>query len=575
MKTTAWYISLFATFIFCAFESKAQNAYVDSFKRLMLAQKADTNKVKLLNRLSMFNVGYNADSSLFYAKQALTLAEKLNYENGIFNAEIWSSISLSTLGNYPLAIDFGFKALKISNSNRPFLPKIKANSVLAYCYFFLGDYKTSLYYDREIVKIARKYAPDSLAFISADISRNFEAMNQPDSALYYAKVSYRGLKAWHYLDANTHIFATLGNAYLSKGNSDSALYYYKAGISAAIRGYMETDLIDMYYGIARVYNNQNHPDSAIRYTKKILADKLAKAYPIGVLNAANLLSNIYQLQKEPDSSLKYLRKSIALKDSLFTREKTIAVQNINYKELEAQKGIEAAKVELRNQFIFYFSLAGLIGLLVIAGILLRNKRLRELQNMRNRIADDLHDDIGSTLSSITIMSELAKAKSPEASSLLASIEERTSTIQESMSDIVWAVNPKNDRFENVLQRMNEFAAEILDAKNIELEFTSAASLSNLKIPMGQRKNFYLFFKEVINNAAKYSDAKKVTVYIDQKDHRVEMNIQDDGKGFDTANLSAGNGMHTLRRRAAELYADFKIKSLLQEGTSVRLLFKIT
>lgn len=575
MKTTAWYISLFATFIFCAFESKAQNAYVDSFKRLMLAQKADTNKVKLLNRLSMFNVGYNADSSLFYAKQALTLAEKLNYENGIFNAEIWSSISLSTLGNYPLAIDFGFKALKISNSNRPFLPKIKANSVLAYCYFFLGDYKTSLYYDREIVKIARKYAPDSLAFISADISRNFEAMNQPDSALYYAKVSYRGLKAWHYLDANTHIFVTLGNAYLSKGNSDSALYYYKAGISAAIRGYMETDLIDMYYGIARVYNNQNHPDSAIRYTKKILADKLAKAYPIGVLNAANLLSNIYQLQKEPDSSLKYLRKSIALKDSLFTREKTIAVQNINYKELEAQKGIEAAKVELRNQFIFYFSLAGLIGLLVIAGILLRNKRLRELQNMRNRIADDLHDDIGSTLSSITIMSELAKAKSPEASSLLASIEERTSTIQESMSDIVWAVNPKNDRFENVLQRMNEFAAEILDAKNIELEFTSAASLSNLKIPMGQRKNFYLFFKEVINNAAKYSDAKKVTVYIDQKDHRVEMNIQDDGKGFDTANLSAGNGMHTLRRRAAELYADFKIKSLLQEGTSVRLLFKIT
>ncbi|MDB5024224.1 MAG: hypothetical protein JWP78_1979 [Mucilaginibacter sp.] len=541
----------------------------------MLAQKADTNKVKLLNRLSMFNVGYNADSSLFYAKQALTLAEKLNYENGIFNAEIWSSISLSTLGNYPLAIDFGFKALKISNSNRPFLPKIKANSVLAYCYFFLGDYKTSLYYDREIVKIARKYAPDSLAFISADISRNFEAMNQPDSALYYAKVSYRGLKAWHYLDANTHIFVTLGNAYLSKGNSDSALYYYKAGISAAIRGYMETDLIDMYYGIARVYNNQNHPDSAIRYTKKILADKLAKAYPIGVLNAANLLSNIYQLQKEPDSSLKYLRKSIALKDSLFNREKIIAVQNINYKELEAQKGIEAAKVELRNQFIFYFSLAGLIGLLVIAGILLRNKRLRELQNMRNRIADDLHDDIGSTLSSITIMSELAKAKSPEASSLLASIEERTSTIQESMSDIVWAVNPKNDRFENVLQRMNEFAAEILDAKNIELEFTSAASLSNLKIPMGQRKNFYLFFKEVINNAAKYSDAKKVTVYIDQKDHRVEMNIQDDGKGFDTANLSAGNGMHTLRRRAAELYADFKIKSLLQEGTSVRLLFKIT
>ena len=90
--------------------------------------------------------------------------------------------------------------------------------------------------------------------------------------------------------------------------------------------------------------------------------------------------------------------------------------------------------------------------------------------MRNSIADDLHDDIGSTLSSISIMSELAKAKSPEALSLLASIGESTITIQENMSDIVWAIKSENDRFENVLQRMNQFASEILDAKNIELGF---------------------------------------------------------------------------------------------------------
>lgn len=195
--------------------------------------------------------------------------------------------------------------------------------------------------------------------------------------------------------------------------------------------------------------------------------------------------------------------------------------------------------------------------------------------MRNSIADDLHDDIGSTLSSISIMSELAKTKSPEASSLLTSIEESTSTIQENMSDIVWAVNPKNDRFENVLQRMNQFASEILDAKNIELDFTSDASLSALKITMGQRKNLYLFFKEAINNAAKYSEAKKVSVSISQRDRQVEMNIIDDGKGFDTAKIFGGNGMSTLKKRGAELCADFKIQSLLKEGTVVKLKFKIT
>ena len=158
------------------------------------------------------------------------------------------------------------------------------------------------------------------------------------------------------------------------------------------------------------------------------------------------------------------------------------------------------------------------------------------------------------------MSELAKAKSPEASPLLTSIGESTTTIQENMSDIVWTIKSGNDRFENVLQRMNQFASEILDAKNIELDFKTDASLSCFKLTMEQRKNFYLFFKEAINNAAKYADAKKVSVCIAQKDHYVEMNISDDGKGFDTSKIFSGNGMNTLKKRAAELNGDFKIIS---------------
>ena len=91
-----------------------------------------------------------------------------------------------------------------------------------------------------------------------------------------------------------------------------------------------------------------------------------------------------------------------------------AIQNLTYKEQEKQQAIEADKLKLQNQYKMYFLLAGFITLLVIAGIVIKNKRQKQLQNMWNSIADDLHDGIGSALSSISIMNELAKEKSPEA-----------------------------------------------------------------------------------------------------------------------------------------------------------------
>jgi signal transduction histidine kinase len=112
-------------------------------------------------------------------------------------------------------------------------------------------------------------------------------------------------------------------------------------------------------------------------------------------------------------------------------------------------------------------------------------------------------------------------------------------------------------------------------KNIELDFKTDTSLASSKLTMEQRKNFYLFFKEAINNAAKYADAKKISVCIVQKARYVEMNIRVDGKGFDTNKIFSGNGMKTLKKRATELNGDFKTISNINVGTSLQLKFKIT
>ena len=408
-------------------------------------------------------------------------------------------------------------------------------------------------------------------------------LHQYDSALFYAKKGY-ALQSWNALlnkpntdgyYAKSIVYRYLGEAFAAKANFDSALHYFHSSISYSEKSRLDINKIDVYNGIAVVYRTISRLDSAIWYAKKVVDENSPKKYPASYLKSANTLADVYQLQHIPDSTLKYLRIAYSINDSLFNRDKTIAIQNIFFNEKEKEKELAAATSRVKDQYTAYFVLALFVILLVTAVIVIRNKRIRQLQLIRNSIADDLHDDIGSTLSSISIMSELARKKSPQALPLLASIEESTWAIQENMSDIVWTIKPENDRFENILQRMQLFAMEILQAKNIELEFDSHPSLMVSRLTMKQRKNFYLFFKEVINNAAKYSGANKVTVSFLKKDRQVAMTVKDDGKGFDSSKVFTGNGMGSLKKRAQELNAYFNIASQINKGTTVELTFKIT
>ncbi|MEJ7766901.1 MAG: two-component regulator propeller domain-containing protein [Chitinophagaceae bacterium] len=219
--------------------------------------------------------------------------------------------------------------------------------------------------------------------------------------------------------------------------------------------------------------------------------------------------------------------------------------------------------------------AAIITVLLYSIYYIRISRLKELQQVRNKIAHDLHDDVGSTLSSISIMSEVAKQKAPESSVLLEKIGSDAQQIQESMSDIVWAINPKNDRFENVLQRMKIFSAEILEASNIELVFSADEALHNLKLTMNQRKDLYFIFKEAVTNMVKYSTCKKAVVKISLSNRTFEILVQDDGNGFDTTNQTmGGNGLHNMQKRAKDLKGVLAIVSEKGRGTTVHLQFKI-
>jgi len=409
-------------------------------------------------------------------------------------------------------------------------------------------------------------------FMWIQMSRIFEATGEADSALFYSRKALSKIASVQTPNTLSYLSPIIGNAYAMNNLYDSALLHYRRGIGLSKQLDTETDLVDNYNGMAKVLATVGAIDSALYYLQQVVTRKIAKSYPTGLLKSALLLADLYASRHESDSTLKYLRLGMALKDTLYNRKKTIATQTLIYKDQENLREMAALKIKWRNQVIAYVSIALFILFVFTAIILQRNHRRKQLQKIRNSIADDLHDEMGSTLSSISIMSELAKGKSPECLPILNSISESASAIQENMSDIVWAVKADNDSIDNVLVRMKQFGSEMLAAKMIALEFNNEPVDSAVQLSMLQRKNFFLFYKEVINNVVKHSRATLVSVNV-VHGRWIEMLINDNGIGFDTRQGHAGNGMHSLTRRAGELRGDFSIRSEIGVGTSISIRFK--
>ncbi|MCM4172617.1 hypothetical protein DHD32_14085 [Arenibacter sp. TNZ] len=206
--------------------------------------------------------------------------------------------------------------------------------------------------------------------------------------------------------------------------------------------------------------------------------------------------------------------------------------------------------------------------------LLRVSRILAVENLRNKVARDLHDDMGSTLSTINILSSMAKSKmncdTVTSSSYLTKITDNSQRMMEAMDDIVWSIKPDNDNMHKVIARMREYATGILEARNIEFNFQVEDKINDLKLDMESRRDLFLIFKEAVNNIAKYSQAKEAEVLLTHKDKWLHMNITDNGIGFETETVDSGNGLDNMVRRASNLKGVLKIDSRPAMGTKIRL-----
>jgi signal transduction histidine kinase len=263
-------------------------------------------------------------------------------------------------------------------------------------------------------------------------------------------------------------------------------------------------------------------------------------------------------------------------------EKQLLVAKNNQQELQlAEKEKQIKDKQLQAQKLIRNLLVGGLAALVLVGIILFNryqlkKKLEQqkvMLEMRNDISRNLHDDIGASLSNINILNELTRrnVSNPEkAQSYLTKAGDDIQRISESLSDIVWNINPQYDDPENLLIRMKRYAADMMEGKNIAAELIFPVGSEKMAMPMDQRRDFYLIFKEAVNNLVKYSKATEARVEIGESGQHIYLRVTDNGNGFDMKTVRFGNGLQNMKQRAEKWKGSLQVVSVSGEGTTILL-----
>jgi signal transduction histidine kinase/ligand-binding sensor domain-containing protein len=221
---------------------------------------------------------------------------------------------------------------------------------------------------------------------------------------------------------------------------------------------------------------------------------------------------------------------------------------------------------------------GLVTALVtfVIYLIYRNRlaRLIELERTRTRIATDLHDDIGTNLSKISLLSGIVslqlQSENAQHRQMLNSIAEISRESVTSMSDIVWAINPQRDSVLEMARRMREFAEEIFIEKEVRVKFRAPDEQNQIKLAMDTRRELYLIFKEAVTNAAKYSGCTALEIDFQVDGATIFLEIKDDGGGFDATRKTDGNGLENIRNRARKLGGTIEISSNIGQGTKISI-----
>lgn len=406
-----------------------------------------------------------------------------------------------------------------------------------------------------------------------------------DSSIFYAKRSLEKAQEINWPRGIAVAYQNLGNAYAQKQLPDSALINYRTCREVASSGSDIDVVLVTCSGMALAYIQKHDFPKALVLLREGFA--LMQANPnINILFSRQFIREALQTYSgmNDQAGIYQSYRYLVQVDSISRNYNSRQVQNLIRLAGNAEKQLltfEVAearqKAALANTRLT-LAIAGIILLLILSATIyyLFRQRLK-MENWRNQVSQDLHDEVGGTLSGIRFMSELTQQKIQEndleqAYQFLGKMVINSKEMTEKMGDIVWAVNPANDRFERTFDKLGNFARQIGGSKQIQVRFNIPVELRTAVIDFEKRKHVYLIAKEAITNAVKYSGCKNLNISLNKSGMRYALTVADDGCGFDQGAITPGNGLSNMQARARDILGQLTINTAPEQGTRIELIF---
>ncbi len=217
--------------------------------------------------------------------------------------------------------------------------------------------------------------------------------------------------------------------------------------------------------------------------------------------------------------------------------------------------------------------AGALGLAAVSARRYRLRQALQLERVRTRIATDLHDDIGSSLTQIAVLSEVVRKNmngNKSEVARLSRIADLSRELVDSMGDIVWSINPQRDHLSDLAYRMRRFGSDVFTARRIDFDFTAPDRGEQTVVRAEVRRHTFLIFKECVHNVLRHAACDRVEVVLRADRRRLIFRMNDNGKGFARPMNGHGHGLSSMERRSREMGGRLEISSQPGLGTAVEL-----